>query len=240
VADLFIDIPKKLKRVEIFHAEDNPVFQSAVFKDLNFQEEPEPLELLPEESTHVEEVISLEQAQQEVQKAYEQGFSDGQQVATATLQADIQRYQQWVTSFDAMAIDMRRQFGESFKNLETSAVSLAVEIAQFILGRELHQDPSIVIAQVQKAIAQMHGVENVRLRLNSQDLEVVKNSRAAIQAQNPDVRELIFIEDDMVERGGCIVETSIGMIDAQIRTQLDKIKNSMIDEAHKDRGFEQF
>ncbi|HYF03640.1 MAG TPA: FliH/SctL family protein [Patescibacteria group bacterium] len=236
MADFFIEVPKRLKRVEIFHAEDSPAFQSAVFKDLSFEEEAhETIELLPEENAIVhDEVIPLEQAQQEVQKAYEQGFNDGQQVATATMQVEIQRYQQWVESFDAMAVDMRRQFGESFKSLETSAVALAVEIAQFVIGRELQCTPDLVIQQVQKALAQMHGIESVRIRMNPADVEVARNARAAIQQHNPDVRDLLFVEDEAVRRGGCIVETSIGMIDAQIRTQLEKIRSAMQDEALKD------
>lgn len=235
MSDVFIDIPKRLQRVEIFHAEDKPAVQSVVFKDLFAEETVDSVVIISDEQREVHtDVISLEEAQADVQKAYEQGFADGQQVSNATFQPEIQRYHEWVDNFDAMAIEMRRQFGERFKDLEASAVGLAVEIARFIVMRELETDSSIIITHVQKALGQINGIEDVRIRVHPSDLDLLQDARVAIQSQHSDIRQMSFTADETIERGGCIVETPLGSIDAQIRTQLDKIREAMLDTARED------
>jgi len=40
-------------------------------------------------------------------------------------------------------------------------------------------------------------------------------------------KTLVFREDDTVKVGGCVVETDIGTIDAQLDTQLNAIKKAL-------------
>jgi flagellar biosynthesis/type III secretory pathway protein FliH len=69
--------------------------------------------------------------------------------------------------------------------------------------------------------------EKITVRLNPKDYEKIKKNEAEFLKSLENVKSLSFREDEAVAKGGCLVQTEIGTIDAQLDTQLSAIKKAL-------------
>jgi flagellar assembly protein FliH len=105
------------------------------------------------------------------------------------------------------------------ESAEPELVKLAMAIGERIVHEQISVDPNVVLQNVRQALTRLIAREVVTLRLNPADLETIRRHRDAIVASN-DVEQLRMVEDQRVDRGGVVIETEAGTIDAKIGTQL--------------------
>lgn len=97
----------------------------------------------------------------------------------------------------------------------------------FALGRKIvmrtpEVDPTVVQDQLRESIALLGRATIVSIAVNPDDLALVEEVLPAL-LERADANERASIEpDDRVARGGCIVRTAEGGIDATLETQLDR------------------
>lgn len=103
---------------------------------------------------------------------------------------------------------------------EPAAVELALRIAEKVLGGELEARPEAVLDVVRGALRRLTEPLPATLLVNPADADLVRDSIEAIAAEHGG--ELSVREDRRVERGGCLVRTAAGEVDAQIRAQLER------------------
>ena len=65
------------------------------------------------------------------------------------------------------------------------------------------------------------------VRVNLEDLEMVSSKMKEIQNSMEKIKNITILEDATVDRGGCIVETDFGQIDARISSQLREIEKKI-------------
>ena len=65
--------------------------------------------------------------------------------------------------------------------------------------------------------------EQVRIRVNPDDYHIVNNDRASLMRMVEGLKDFELAIDSKVARGGCIIETNLGNIDARLETQLSAI-----------------
>ena len=112
---------------------------------------------------------------------------------------------------------------------EPELVRLAMEIAERIVHTEVAENKEVVVENVRNALTRLVTREVVTLRLNPADLETIRQYRDSIVAAS-DVEHLRMVEDQRVDRGGVVVETEAGTIDAKIATQLREAKRALLTE----------
>lgn len=168
-------------------------------------------------------IASHEEIQQQVQSAYDKGFEDGQQVTQLALNEEFNKFQNWLKNIDSVAENLRKAFAEELKSLGGAVVPIAIKIAEHILRKEVEQNPEIIVEQVQKALEIIENETILKLRINPDDLEVLRT----VGSRLPQIDSIQLIADGTIERGGCILETSIGTIDSTFASQLNKIAQSL-------------
>jgi type III secretion system HrpE/YscL family protein len=104
---------------------------------------------------------------------------------------------------------------------------LAVKIAEKILGRELSQRAEAVNDVVGKALAHAGDPRDVLVRVNPADLEAIERGKTRLVEKVRSARAVTFRGDETVSRGGCIVETELGVVDARLSTQLEAIERAL-------------
>jgi flagellar assembly protein FliH len=102
---------------------------------------------------------------------------------------------------------------------EPELVRLAVTIAERVLHQQIALDPGVVVEMAKAAIARIVDREKITIRVNPADVAAMREQRDALLALG-DVKTMRVIEDQRVERGGVIIETDAGNIDAKISTQV--------------------
>jgi len=80
--------------------------------------------------------LPIEEVEKQVQEAYDKGYKDGHQIATATLQGEIETNQKWIRRIDEVVFDFKKKYIKEIKQLQELLPQLATTIAKHILNRE--------------------------------------------------------------------------------------------------------
>lgn len=104
---------------------------------------------------------------------------------------------------------------------------LAVRIAERILGRELAQNPDVVLDLVGEALSQAGAPREVVVRCHPDDLKALERGRPRLIERCARAHAVVFRTDPTIARGSCVVETELGTIDARLPTQLDAIERAL-------------
>lgn len=155
-------------------------------------------------------VLEVERLTRE--EAYAQGYAAGQAGADADMETMIGTMRDLIAS----ACEQRHKIVES---AEPELIRLSLAIAERIVHHQIAEDSQIVLETVRNALTRLVAREAVTLRVNPADLEALRAHRDSIVASN-DVEHLRIVEDQRVDRGGVVIESESGAIDAKIATQL--------------------
>jgi flagellar assembly protein FliH len=117
------------------------------------------------------------------------------------------------------AVDRR----ELLHNAEAEVVRLATRIARKVVQRELMTDPTIVHRLAEAALRHVAADGLVRLRVNPDDYAELGTYWARAHGSVENDRTYELVADPAIGRGGVVIETRAGTIDAQLETQLDEI-----------------
>lgn len=112
---------------------------------------------------------------------------------------------------------------------ESELVQLSVAIAERIIRREVEVNPQTLTSIVGEAVHLAFGSTQVDLNLNPLDLDALGDRvRTTVQESGPGI-EVNLRPDDSVTRGGCIVTTKHGQIDARIETMLQRVSEELLE-----------
>lgn len=129
----------------------------------------------------------------------------------------------------------KMQAGQILADSEKDALELALKIAEKIVGRDLERDPSVLLEITANAIQNARAQKALILRVHPEDGKVLREKRPRLMELIGRTVDLAIRDDSDVERGGCIIQTEYGVIDGQIRTQFEMLRNVLIpDTARKE------
>ena len=123
-------------------------------------------------------------------------------------------------------IERERLLGET----EPQLVALARGVAEKIIGRELEVRDDTIVAIVRQAIQTVRQQREIIVRVNPQDLEALQKGKHEIIAVLARAKDVDLRGDPSISRGGCVVESELGTIDAELETQLDVIERLLAGE----------
>src|SRR5688572_24858129 len=108
------------------------------------------------------------------------------------------------------------------RGLEAQVVELALAIAEKVIAREARIDPEIILSVVRSALAEVHDATELRIRVNPDDAPLLETRWQEMLPRSVAERSEL-IADDLVERGGVLVETRIGYADSQLKTRMNQV-----------------
>jgi flagellar assembly protein FliH len=141
---------------------------------------------------------------------YEEGLAAGRAEVSAAARA---------LTGAAAALDEARAAAAA--DVEPAAVDLALRIAEKVLGGELEARPERVLDVVRGALRRLTEPLPATVLVNHEDAELVRGAIADFSVEHGG--ELKVREERRVERGGCVVRTQAGEVDAQITAQLERV-----------------
>jgi len=95
------------------------------------------------------------------------------------------------------------------------------------VGGALSARPETVLDVVGGALLRTSTRHRLVIEVNPEDLELVSGSAEGLAARLGGVQRLDVVAERRVERGGCIVRTEEGEIDARIGSQLERLGELM-------------
>ncbi len=117
---------------------------------------------------------------------------------------------------------------EVFDKVSGCILDIAVEIAEKIIKKEIETDKEYIIPIIKGVVEEINKVENtIILKVMPKDVEIVRDKVAEIFEGNSFEAKISVIPEKEIKDGGVIVQTSNGLIDATIETQLAIIEKAL-------------
>ncbi len=112
---------------------------------------------------------------------------------------------------------------------EKQLMNLIMEISKKIIGEEIKTRPDVVVNMLKKGFEKVKNSDFYEIRVNPDDYEYIAKNKEKIRdiLNKKNVR---FIEDDTVEKGGCKIKTNSGEISSEPSEQLEVILEELKDE----------
>ncbi len=166
----------------------------------------------------------------EVTTAFEEGFEAGKNEATTLLQVEYDKKVGIITSdFTSMAHELALEMEKYNKEFDKAVVKLALAVARRVVVREIDLDEAAVLSRSREAIRKIIGVERIKIHVNPADEEYIREHRNELSNYADSVKEISVEADNKVERGGCVIESELGNIDARISTQFELIEEAFLE-----------
>ncbi|MBS1809319.1 MAG: hypothetical protein JST84_14240 [Acidobacteria bacterium] len=191
---------------------------------------------------------NVQEAQQQAQAVIEAAQAEADRLVahaqTRVAEIEQQAYQKGLAEarakFDeevaAAATDLRDQLTRSLTELEPlyaqiasraerDLVKLALEIARKVVHREVTTDPDIVLTLARVALERLHPRAVATVLLHPEDYEYVTARRQSLSGNNA----IEIVADTAVGRGGCVIQSEHGDIDARIEQQFASIERGFFE-----------
>jgi flagellar assembly protein FliH len=158
--------------------------------------------------------LIIERAQAQTEQLRSEAGSEGRAQGLATLAA----------AFAELAAARDRELAA----LEPHAIQIALCAAKQIVGEELALSPERVAAIVAPLIARLRRSSVLTLRLHPEDAAFVQHHAAELLAKSRSNARIQVEGDEAITRGGCLVVSDIGSLDARLETRLDLMGRAML------------
>jgi len=199
-----------------------------------FQEEtnpPEPManlnveELIERAQRDADQIVGKAKAQAaEIEReAYENGLQEGRKtgelMAEQQMQTVLTHYHQSLTNLDEVRDRMLSQ-------MQLDILDLVLHTATKVIHTELQANPQVILTMVKEAIQTLKQRKNLTVYLNPDDhVHVMAISEAEKQSW---LGTQVQLESDpRLSRGSFRIETTAGELDANVETQLHRLREEM-------------
>jgi flagellar biosynthesis/type III secretory pathway protein FliH len=112
------------------------------------------------------------------------------------------------------------------KETEGALIELALEAAKKVVANAPISQQSVE-AVVHEALSQLEEKAEITVQLNPDDLALLRKHNSPILEGLSDTGPMRFTSSTEVTRGGCLVHTRFGLLDARRETKLEQLRQSL-------------
>lgn len=158
--------------------------------------------------------------------AYKDGFDKGSEEGYNEGRQEAQRLIDRLHTILEKTVDKRQ---EILDETEQQIVELVLLISRKVVKTISENQRSVVMQNILQALRKVKGRGDVTIRVNLADLDLTTEHTKDFMQAVESVRNITVAEDSSVERGGCIIETDFGAIDARISSQLNELEQKILE-----------
>lgn len=172
----------------------------------------------------------IAQAQEEKQKihdeAYKTGFDEGREKGYEEGNLEAQRLIDRLHVILDRIMDKRQ---EILDNTEQQIVELVLLMARKVVKVISENQRNVVMSNVLQALRKVKGRGDVIVRVNLADVKLTTEHTKDFMRAVENIQNITVAEDSSIDRGGCIIETDFGAIDARISSQLAELEQKILE-----------
>ncbi|ORI07337.1 flagellar assembly protein FliH [Campylobacter concisus] len=154
----------------------------------------------------------------EISRAKEDGKNEGIAQANAANEARINELEARFSTSAAKLEEQYIKFDEFLKKIEEELGQTAIKIAKEVIDKEISTSSNQIAHHLASSlIKELSNVKNIEIRVNPEDSEYIKEQFS----KNEHVK---ISADDAISKGGVVIISDGGNIDATMQTRLEKLK----------------
>jgi len=155
--------------------------------------------------------------------AYLKGRSEGDRACSQQLS---QQRKELETLQNGVLKTLQASLPQMLEEAEPALIQLALASAQKILAG-LPIDISLVEAVVRETLQQAEDTAEVTVQLNPEDLNLLHKHESPLLSGSAAGKKFRFSNSPDVTRGGCVIQTRFGVLDARRETKLEQLQISL-------------
>ncbi len=164
-------------------------------------------------------------AEEERREAVEHGYAEGVLRARAEQAAGLERLAELARGAASAHV-------ESMRNLDRTVVLLVLELVRTVVKHEASVAPQTILQVVRAAMDELSLETAVAVRVHPDDVALLEAGLAGIGV--PAGVAIAVQADPALSRGGCVLESGAGRVDATMETQLQRIESLFHEQLHAD------
>jgi flagellar assembly protein FliH len=153
---------------------------------------------------------------------YDKGHQEGYEKGVAEVDRLIDR-------MHTILEQVMKRREEILADTESQIVELVILMARKVIKILSENQKNVVMANTMAALKKVKTRGEVTLRVNLEDVKLTTANAQEFINHVENIQGITVLEDSTVERGGCIVETDFGAIDARISSQLQELENKILE-----------
>lgn len=163
----------------------------------------------------------------EIEKdAYQKGFEEGRKSGYEEGHDEADRLIERIHTIINSIIEKRK---EIIEDAETQVIDLVLLISRKVVKVISENQRNVVINNVVQALRKLKSRGDVVIRVNLDDLDLATEHVKDFMKMVENVNSIQVLEDTSIDRGGCVIETDFGEIDAKISSQLREIEDKVLE-----------
>ena len=159
-----------------------------------------------------------------VRTGYERGRTDGEKALSELL---VQQRQETRELFEGVLQSLRDAVPQVVREVEPALVTLALEIARKIVC-DLPVSVGMIESAIHEALTQIEAGAEVNILLHPEDIELLQRLNSPLLESASEPGHPRFQAAAEVTRGGCLVQTRFGTVDARRETKFDLLKRELL------------
>ena len=169
-------------------------------------------------------ILIGEEAEELKLRAAEDGKQQGVAEANNQMLEQLQKTTERCNALLEAATSEARQIVLAADN---QIIELVLAITRKIIYDELEDRPEVILGIVRTALERVRDQNHINIHVSLDDYESILQARNELQSIVGSEQTLIVTADTVLTRGGCMIETSFGTVEAGVDTQLDSIRRAL-------------
>lgn len=194
-----------------------------ILDEHRIQAENEKLELLMH--ARGEAVAIIAKAEKEAKKTKKEIAEKAREEGLKTAEAEIEER---LSRLDELLDRLASTQEHCRQEHEKEMVKLALTCARRLINGEISLDERVIDDCVREVFNESSVQGSITLLLNSDDIKLINEQRAQLLADFPQIHDLKIEVGEGIERGGCILESSMGRIDASLHSKFEELNRLLI------------
>lgn len=153
--------------------------------------------------------------------AFEEGFNQGK---TEGIETGRKEAGPVIRNFLNLIGELALFKQKVLNSCETDVVELIVAATKKIVQKEISLDKEIAATVLKNALKSLTDRKDILVRVNPTDYNIIHDRKAEYFGDIDGLRDITFVEDELVSQGGCMIESKFGEVDARIEKQIESLE----------------
>jgi flagellar assembly protein FliH len=163
-----------------------------------------------------------QKTQAAAKEAHEKGLSEGIRQGRDLQKKDMQDS---IRALGALMNEISTLKMQMLETAEEQILQLVIDVTEKVLHMEITTNPDIIRHVLKAGMKNIVDRENMKIRIHPQDYRYMMDIKSDFIRSLDGVKNIVFEEDASIARGGAMIETLFGEVDARLDHQFDRIKS---------------
>jgi len=169
----------------------------------------------------IDERNLVSRAQMEAESIRKTAVKDGYKAGLTKAEEDINSLKNAIVEFMGAK-------NQVYEEVSRDILEIALEIAQKIIKKEVQTSKDVFLNVVTEVLGELSASDTrVILKVSPQDVEYARENISQILSDAQIECKILIAPDENVEEGGCVIQTNNGIIDANIKSQLEIVRMAL-------------